>query len=84
MGTDRIVSNLSRLSWLNGILRPKLSAILFLAISLLGVKGKMDEKETRGSIAAYLICGSIVYAASFLSLHLQEQVSTCRSRFISP
>lgn len=81
--TDRIVSNLSRLSWLNGILKPKLSAILFLAISLLGVKGKKDEKETVGSIAAYLIAGSLIYALSFLSLYLQEAVSTVAALYIA-
>lgn len=43
--TDRIVGNFARLSWLKGVWRLKLASLLFLALSLLGVKGKKDAKQ---------------------------------------
>ena len=68
--TDRIIGNLARLSWLNGILKPKLAVLVFLVVSLLGAKGKKDEKAEVNGILAYLICGMLLYWLSFLSLYM--------------
>lgn len=67
--TDRIVRNISKVAWLNGISRPKATALLFLTVSLLGTKGKKDEKEDRRLIAIYLATGLVTYWLSFLSLY---------------
>jgi hypothetical protein len=68
--TDRIIGNLARLSWLQGILRPKLAVLVFLLVSLLGAKGKKDEKADLNGIVAYLVCGLLLYGLSFLSLYM--------------
>ncbi|MFP5081666.1 conjugal transfer protein MobC [Pedobacter sp. JCM 36344] len=68
--TDRIIANLTKISWFNGLLKPKFAAFLFLIVSLIGAKGKKDEKINRQSIVAYLICGLICYSIAFLSLYL--------------
>jgi len=72
---DRIVGNLARLSWMVGILKPKLTAIVFLAISLLGVKGKKDEKAAGKNIAAYLLSGAFIYGFSFLCFYFMSDVA---------
>lgn len=48
--TDRIISNIAKTGLFNGILKPKLAGLLFLFISLLGAKGKKDEKIQKNSI----------------------------------
>ncbi|MFN0290157.1 conjugal transfer protein MobC [Pedobacter helvus] len=72
---DKIVGNVAKTGLFNGIIKPKLAALLFMAISLLGAKGKKDENIQRKSIAAYLLCGLLVYSLSFLALYLQFSVS---------
>jgi hypothetical protein len=42
--TNRIVGNIARTGLFNDMLRPKLAALLCLIISLVGVKGKKEEK----------------------------------------
>ncbi|WP_316851585.1 conjugal transfer protein MobC [Pedobacter agri] len=68
--TDRIIGNLAKLSWLSGIWKPKLSSLLFLLISLLGVKGKKNEKEEPKNIALFLISGALVYGLSYLAFYV--------------
>src|ERR1700754_3373055 len=55
--TDRIVSNLARTGLFAGWWRAKAGALLALAISLLGVKGKKDERINGKTITAYLVSG---------------------------
>lgn len=69
--TDRIISNLAKIEWFNGLLKPKLAILLFLVVSLIGAKGKKDEKAAPKSIVIYLLSGLLVYSLSFLSLYLQ-------------
>lgn len=73
--TDKITSNIAKTGLFNSILKAKLAALLFMAISLLGAKGKKDEKIQRNSIVAYLLCGLMVYFLSFLTLYLQISIS---------
>ncbi|ALL05700.1 hypothetical protein AQ505_09475 [Pedobacter sp. PACM 27299] len=40
--TDRLISNIAKTGLFDNLITPKLAALLFLAISLLGVKGKKD------------------------------------------
>ncbi|MES2458467.1 MAG: conjugal transfer protein MobC [Bacteroidota bacterium] len=68
--TDRILVNLSKISWFTGILKPKFAALLFLLVSLVGAKGKKDEQADKKNIAAYLISGLSFYSLSFLALYL--------------
>lgn len=68
--TDRIIGNLAKVSWLTGIFKPKLAALIFLLVSLLGAKGKKDEHANWKSIAVYMAAGLLVYGLSFLALYL--------------
>jgi hypothetical protein len=69
--TDRLFSNMARIGLFKSLLLPKLAALLFLAISLIGVKGKKNEKQQLKPIIAYLFTGVLLYFVSTLCLWLQ-------------
>ena len=62
--TDRIIINISKTGLFNTHLKPKLASLLFLVISLLGVKGKKEEKIRKKAIITYLSAGLLLYFAS--------------------
>src|SRR5215831_979716 len=67
---DKIIFNLSSsLTFLNGVYKPKIFALGLLSISILGTKGKKDDKLTPGSIAIYLITGLAIYFFSVVILN---------------
>jgi hypothetical protein len=68
--TDRIISNITRTGLFNNLWKPKLAALLFLLISLIGVKGKKDENINYRMITAYLLTGLLIYFISILSFYL--------------
>ncbi|MDR6941355.1 conjugal transfer protein MobC [Mucilaginibacter pocheonensis] len=68
--TDRLVGNIARIKLFDNFWKPKLAALLCLAISLVGVKGRKDEKINYRSIVAYLFTGLLVYFISVLSFYL--------------
>jgi hypothetical protein len=68
--TDRLLGNIAKLGVFTGILKPKLAALGCLLISLLGAKGKKDEKAKWKNLAGYLAAGLLVYGLSFLALYL--------------
>jgi hypothetical protein len=72
--TDRMTANIAKTGLFTGLLKPKLAALLFLCISLLGVKGKKEEKIQRNSIVAYLLCGLLVYFLSLLVFYLPGSI----------
>jgi hypothetical protein len=80
--TERLVSNLAKIGWLNGTVQPKLVALIFLAVSLLGAKGRKDEKANRRNIAAWLATGLLVYGMSFLVLYLHNGHTTAAVLYI--
>ncbi|PWS33356.1 conjugal transfer protein MobC [Pedobacter paludis] len=80
--TDRMIANLARLSWMQGILKPKLASLLFLAVSLLGVKGRKDEKARQDSIKVYLTSGLISYVFSYLAFYLKTDISLVTGVYI--
>jgi len=59
--TDRLILNISRTGLFDGFMVPKLAALFCLAISLLGVKGRKDEKIRRKDIVFYLVIGFGLY-----------------------
>lgn len=69
--TDRIISNIARVDLFNNLWKPKIAALLFLIISLVGVKGKKDEKINHKSIVTYLLTGLLIYFISILSFYLR-------------
>ena len=44
--TDRIVGNVARTGLFVSMWRAKVAALLLLVVSLIGVKGKIDERDT--------------------------------------
>ena len=68
--TDRIISNIAKTGLFNNWWKPKLAALLCLAISLVGVKGKKDEKINYKSITAYLLSGLLIYWIAILCFYL--------------
>ncbi len=69
--SDRILGNIYRTGIFSNFVKSKLIALSFLAISLLGAKGRKDEKLNYKTAFAYLITGLLLYFASYLSLMLQ-------------
>lgn len=68
--TDRVISNVARTGLFNNSWKPKLAGLLCLVISLIGVKGKPDEKINWKSITAYLLSGLLIYLFSVLAFYL--------------
>lgn len=64
---DHILLPLSKMAIFKTLLRAKASALLLLIVSLVGSKGKRDEKIRRKTIITYCITGLLIY---FLSSYL--------------
>lgn len=68
--TNRVITNISKTGLFIGMLKPKLSALVFLIISLIGVKGKKDEQIRKDTICIYCGIGLLMYFISVLSFYL--------------
>jgi len=80
--TDRIILNISKTGLFNDLLMPKLATLLFLVISLFGVKGKKDEKIRVGEIVTYLIAGLLLYFISVIWFYLRWEPSIIAIAYI--
>jgi hypothetical protein len=67
---DRIVGNIARTGLFHDLWEPKLAALLFLTISLVGLRGRKDEKINYRTIIAYLLTGLLIYFISILSFYM--------------
>jgi len=81
--TDRLVGNIARTGLFNNMVKPKLAALLCLGISLIGVKGRKDEKINYQSIVAYLLSGMLLYWISVLSFYFRVSLSVIAAVYIS-
>lgn len=68
--TNRIVMNIGETGLFTGMLKPKLAALLFLIISLIGAKGKKDEQVRKDTISIYIGSGLLLYFLSALCFYL--------------
>jgi hypothetical protein len=70
--TDRLMGNIERTGLFSSFIKSKLIALGFLFISLMGAKGRKDEKLGYKTAFAYIISGMLVYFISYviLVLHL--------------
>ncbi|MGN6266625.1 MAG: conjugal transfer protein MobC [Ginsengibacter sp.] len=66
--SDRILGNIYRTGLFSYFSKSKLISLGFLMISLLGARGRKDEKLNYKTAFAYLITGLMLYFASYLSL----------------
>ncbi len=79
---DRIITNISKTELFNSFHGPKLAALLFLIISMIGTKGKKEEKIQIRSIIIYLITGLCLYFVSALCFYLALQPITISLLYI--
>ncbi|MDM8175936.1 conjugal transfer protein MobC [Olivibacter sp. 47] len=68
--TDRLLGNVALTGLFDFFHKSKLFALFFLLISLLGAKGKKDEKLDHRTAFAYIITGMLLYFISYLCLLL--------------
>jgi len=68
--TDRIILHIAKMDLFKGIIIPKVATLLLLSISLLGAKGKKDEKIRKDVISAYIFAGLFLFFISILSFYL--------------
>jgi hypothetical protein len=80
--TDRLVANIARTALFTNMVKPKLAALLCLCISLVGVKGRKDEKINYKSILAYLISGLLLYWIGVLSFYLTASLNIIAGLYI--
>ncbi|HUN02293.1 MAG TPA: YWFCY domain-containing protein, partial [Niabella sp.] len=74
--TDRLMGNIKRTGLFDDFHRSKLIALGFLCISLMGAKGKKDEKLNYKTAFAYIVTGLAIYFTSFLSLMLSGEIES--------
>ncbi len=74
--TTRIVINIARNGLFKNNLKPKLSALLALVVSLIGAKGRKDDKIQRKTIVVYLLTGLLIYFISALCFYIQASNQT--------
>lgn len=72
--TDRILENIKATGLFNSFHNSKLMALAFLAISLLGAKGKKSEKLNLNTALAYLICGLVTYFISYFTFWISLNI----------
>jgi hypothetical protein len=72
--TDRIVGNIARTGLFHDLWEPKIAALLFLIISLVGVRGRKDERINYRTIIAYLLTGLLIYFISILSFYMPSSL----------
>jgi len=65
---DRLLGNIYRTGLFVNFHKSKLIALSFLFISLLGARGRKDEKLNHKTAFAYIITGLLIYFTSYLSL----------------
>lgn len=69
--TDNILAKLARLDIFGGWWHAKIAALVFLTVSLLGVKGKKDEDLRPGKIFLYMGTGLALYFGAVLFMYFQ-------------
>ena len=73
--TDRIVADIARTGLFDTLLKPRLAVLLFLIISLIGVKGRRDEHIRTATIITYLVTGPVLYFTAPVCFYLQVHIA---------
>jgi hypothetical protein len=74
--SDRFLINISHTGLFNSLFTSKLMALTLLVISLLGSRGKKEERISKQTIAFYLITGLSLYLTSSLLLRIKADLET--------
>jgi hypothetical protein len=72
--SDTIMGNIWSTGLFSNFNKSKLFALAFLVISLIGVKGRKDEKLNYKTAFTYIITGILIYFISYLSLYLKIEL----------
>lgn len=72
--TERLLSNIENTGLFRNFHNSKLIALLLLVVSLIGAKGRKDEKLGYKTAFAYLVTGLLLYFASYLCLLLPIKI----------
>jgi hypothetical protein len=72
--SDRLLANIAHTGLFKSLYLPKMIALGLLVISLLGAKGRKDEKLGWKTIAAWLIIGMLFYFFSGQAFHLNYTI----------
>jgi hypothetical protein len=72
--SDKIIGNIYHTGLFSNFHKSKLYALGFLIISLLGAKGRKDEKLNYKTAFAYIITGILIYFISYLSLYVKIEL----------
>jgi len=81
--TTHIISNITKTGLFNNIWKPKLAALLMLCVSLVGAKGRKDEKIDKRVIAAYSLSGLLFYFVSQLAFYLSAPATIITFTYIA-
>ncbi|MFD2963940.1 YWFCY domain-containing protein, partial [Olivibacter jilunii] len=80
--TNRIISVIAKTGLYSHIFLPKLAALGLLSISLLGAKGKKDEKMKVRVIVCYIITGLLLYFISILCFYLPTRIAVIAALYM--
>lgn len=72
--TDRLLTNVAKTALFSNLWWPKVGALVFLFISLIGVSGKKDEQIQRSGIVVYMVSGLLVYFSGILCLYVKAPI----------
>ncbi len=81
--SDRLLGNIYNTGLFRSFHHSKLIALGFLAISLLGAKGRKDEKLSYKTAFAYIITGLLLYFFSYLFMLLPTDISSKAALYMS-
>ena len=80
--TDRLLQNIYSTGLFSSLNKSKGIVLTLLAISMLGTRGRKDEKLGYKSVVAYIVTGLTLYFGSYFSLYLNEPPSTVSIYYI--
>jgi hypothetical protein len=74
--SDRVLKNIASTGIFSSLHKSKLIALMFLVISLIGARGKKDEKLGYRPVVAYILTGLVLYFGGYLSLYISAPAAT--------
>ncbi|MEJ7737034.1 MAG: conjugal transfer protein MobC [Chitinophagaceae bacterium] len=81
--TDRLMGNISNTGLFKQFYKSKVFALGFLFISLLGARGRKDDKLSYKKALTYLLSGLLIYFVSYLILLLKLSLTTVAILYMS-
>lgn len=81
--TNQLVKNILSTGLFNGLWYAKWAALIFLIISLIGTKGKKEEKISVTTIIILMCFGLMMYLSAFILFYLPLNISYIGALYIS-